>query len=79
MISSDVEIAVDRARRLAGQTVWELLTTHEQTEAIYRELRGLDAERVAERLARPRDLNGARDLSDKRPNASRQPELRAAE
>jgi hypothetical protein len=47
----DFRIAVERARKRIGEHVWDALSSHEQTIEIYRELRALDAERVAEREA----------------------------
>ena len=43
----DFHIAVERAQTLFGKSFWGLLSTHEQAAAIYREIRALDAERVA--------------------------------
>jgi hypothetical protein len=44
-MSADFQIAVERAQTLIGAPAWKLLSLHEQAEAIYEQLRLLDAER----------------------------------
>jgi len=78
-MDNDVAIAVERARRRAGETFWRLLSMHEQTVAIYRELRALDAERVAGQTANSGDLNGANTEADNGLPAADRRAVRAAE
>lgn len=52
---TDFQVAYERARRRFEEAVWLRLTPHEQTEAIYAELRALDAERAARNSERPPD------------------------
>jgi hypothetical protein len=46
-VTDDVRIAAERARQKVGESLWKVLSTREQTDAIYRELRIVDAERIA--------------------------------
>jgi hypothetical protein len=45
-MSSDFHIAVERAEALIGASTWNFLGTHQRADAIYQQLRVLDAERV---------------------------------
>ena len=57
-MSEDVQIAVERARTRIGESLWNVMTSHEQTIEIYRELRALDAERVAGNAVRKPTTSG---------------------
>ena len=46
-MSDEFHTAAERARALFGKRAWALLGLHEQAELIYKEMRALDAERVA--------------------------------
>jgi hypothetical protein len=50
-MSADFQIAAERAQTLVGAAAWKLLSLHEQAEAIYEQLRLLDAARVARKSA----------------------------
>jgi hypothetical protein len=54
-VPDDIQIAYERARRLFGAMIWKLLTSHEQADAIYKELRALDAERIVAQVADSHD------------------------
>ena len=43
-VCDDFQVAAERARQRVGNRVWDQMTTHEKAEAIYREMRALDAE-----------------------------------
>jgi hypothetical protein len=44
-MSDDFRIAVERARDRVGENVWRGMSLHDQADAIYQELRDIDAER----------------------------------
>lgn len=51
-MSDDFQLAVERARKRIGESLWNTLSSRAQTIEIYRELRALDAERVARGVGR---------------------------
>jgi hypothetical protein len=46
-MSDDFQIAYERARERVGEDIWLRMSSRDQVDAIYRELRALDAERAA--------------------------------
>jgi hypothetical protein len=48
-MSEDFLQAYERARSQAGERAWNAMSQHDRADAIYRELRLLDAERNANR------------------------------
>ena len=55
-MSRDFQMVHVRARDRVGERAWSEMTPHDQTEAIYRELRAFDAERIQD----PLDANAAK-------------------
>ncbi len=47
LISDDFRIAAERAREVWGNKIWNQISTREQCEAIYKEIRAMDKERAA--------------------------------
>ena len=47
-MSEDFQIAFERARKRVGCNAWKTIRPQDRTAAIYRELRALDAERLAQ-------------------------------
>ena len=47
-MSDDFQEAAKRAQARVGHLVWVTFSLHEQAEAIYKEWRAMDAERLAE-------------------------------
>ena len=45
-MSTDLHTAAERAEALIGASAWKYLVTHERADAIYQQLRMLDAERM---------------------------------
>ena len=43
----DFQIAAERARERAGEDTWNRFSIHERSDAIYQQLRAIDAERGA--------------------------------
>jgi hypothetical protein len=52
----DFQVACKRAQDRVGERTWWQMTSHEQAEAIYREMRAMDAEH---RTTRPPVISGA--------------------
>ena len=57
-LPDDFQIAARRARERVGEPIWTTMSSHEQTIAIYEELRALDLERVAREAAREPPTSG---------------------
>lgn len=43
---NDFQIAAERARQRFGEKAWDALTSHQRSDAIYKELHAIDAERI---------------------------------
>lgn len=56
------QIAAERARTSVTEDEWNRLPLHEQSDAIYRELRSLDREIVGRKEVHPRWMNQAGQL-----------------
>jgi hypothetical protein len=46
-MSDNFQIIVERARERVGEKAWEGMSVHERADAIYREMRAMDAEKIA--------------------------------
>jgi hypothetical protein len=62
-VRDDFRIAVERARKRIGERLWVTMSSHAQSTEIYRELRALDAERVAQQAARKPTNSGSSGTS----------------
>jgi len=59
----DFQIAAQLARERVGELTWKTMSAHQQTIAIYEELRALDLERTARETAREPPTSGGTDPS----------------
>jgi hypothetical protein len=63
LTADDFQAAYERARKRFGEEAWQQLSTHDQSDAIYEELRALDAERVEREAALRHPTSGGSDPS----------------
>lgn len=62
-MSDDFQIAVERARERIGESIWTAMSSQARTIEIYRELRALDAQRVAQSTVRKSTDSGGDEPS----------------